>query len=730
MSTAKNLSKVLSPADILPLILIIAGILLAIFLDVTAVRLIGAGVAVIGIIGYVMNLSRRMNEFVDSKYKSKTPPPPNFKITEKKDNSAKRQTIEDFEDNIDEGEIEAPKPMKNVAYAAPDMSGGDEGFRIIKKVPSSKITPKEEPINENKSEENEKIVISIKKQEAKKAIDVEEVAKPSKEEPEKIDVDNFEKEQIKEEVQSEQQIVNDDNQDELFQEDPKKPYVEKKIEISVDNLMEEAPNHEDEPRKEFEYCLSKILLAIRSVSNTSSAVFMLYNDKKEQIKIEAFVTDSPEKINKSKRKELGTDIVSQIIKNKKPEILSEINPDAELELIPYYTKANKTISFIGVPVFYNGEVIGVLCADSIYEDAYDSVIVNFFGHFTKLIATLLNSYIEKFDLIQARKTLNAISLFDQKSLNKESDPSDIIASLLEVIKDLTDVDLASVGLWNDIDNNYFIADLRCDDNDYRKLINAPIESESIVMDAFRRHEPLVTFDLESDSVRYSKMEPENKTGVLISIPIVANQSAIGVLILESTDPSRLSDDDISMIFAITAHAGSSIEKLLLNSMLNEGSVYDSNTGLINENAFLIRLEEEIERAKILDTKIGLSIISVDEYESFADDRAFNLLNKANEKIVDTLNRHKRKFDVAANMSDGKIAILFPGYDHDRSRIWGEKYKSEIASSIVESEGKQFNVTVCIGQTNLNNASNVEEAIEQASTALEKARELRNSVVHF
>ena len=154
----------------------------------------------------------------------------------------------------------------------------------------------------------------------------------------------------------------------------------------------------------------------------------------------------------------------------KPEILTEINPSSELELIPYYVKKRGVVSFIGVPVFFNGEVIGVLCADSEVEDAYDSIIANFFGHFTKLIATLLNSYIEKYDLIQARKTLNGISVLNEKSFDVNQEDSDILSSLIETVKDVIDCDLTAIVSWNDDNNEYFISDLRTEDNEYRALI--------------------------------------------------------------------------------------------------------------------------------------------------------------------------------------------------------------------------------------------------------------------
>ena len=100
-----------------------------------------------------MNLSRRMNDFVETKFNAKTPPQPNFKITEKKDSSAKRQTIEDFEDNIEEGELEAPDPMKNVAYTPKDINSSEEGFRIIVR---SKDSVEKEKLTENKEEIKEK----------------------------------------------------------------------------------------------------------------------------------------------------------------------------------------------------------------------------------------------------------------------------------------------------------------------------------------------------------------------------------------------------------------------------------------------------------------------------------------------------------------------------------------------------------------------------------------------
>jgi putative methionine-R-sulfoxide reductase with GAF domain len=188
------------------------------------------------------------------------------------------------------------------------------------------------------------------------------------------------------------------------------PVIEQENEIQkndnyyLEQLLEDPPKS-DEPRLEFEYCVSRILISIRAVSSTRSACFFLLNNAKEEIKLEAYATDVPKKLIKKIRFPFGNDLVSSIIKNEKPEIVTEIKEESQKELIPYYSEEAGIKSLIGVPIFYENSIIGVLCADSPLTDAYDSVMVNFLSQLNTLITTLLGSYIEKYDLQLAYKSL-------------------------------------------------------------------------------------------------------------------------------------------------------------------------------------------------------------------------------------------------------------------------------------------------------------------------------------
>ena len=91
-----NWKKILGPGDSVALVVIIVGLLIAIFINELAIRLIGVSVALLGGVALAMLISQRMADIVDDKYKP-SQPPPNYKITVKKETGAKRQTFEDFQ---------------------------------------------------------------------------------------------------------------------------------------------------------------------------------------------------------------------------------------------------------------------------------------------------------------------------------------------------------------------------------------------------------------------------------------------------------------------------------------------------------------------------------------------------------------------------------------------------------------------------------------------------------
>jgi predicted membrane protein len=149
----KDKLKLLTPSDILLLIIIIAGILLALLVDIIAVKVIGIGLAIIFTVGFFMILAQRKRETVATN--TRKPSSPNYKTTVKKEEAATRQTFDDF--------MESDKQVENLQesdFSSSSISG-DEGFRIIKK--KKEVEKKSEAVEkEQVSEAKDSSKIHIK----------------------------------------------------------------------------------------------------------------------------------------------------------------------------------------------------------------------------------------------------------------------------------------------------------------------------------------------------------------------------------------------------------------------------------------------------------------------------------------------------------------------------------------------------------------------------------------
>jgi len=247
-------------------------------------------------------------------------------------------------------------------------------------------------------------------------------------------------------------------------------------------FQDEADAAPTEPRKEFDHLLSRVLMVIRSVASARTAVFFWVNPDKNELVLESYISDASDAFSSNKRKyPISNDVVSQIATHGRPEILTEIQQSAELDLIPYYTQAAGTLSFIGVPVFFNNSVVGVLCADSTEIDAYDSITVGFLGHFTKLISGLVQSYTGKYDLFQSARTLEAINDFRSLVSNPHCRVQDICSALVESASRITEYFTLGVCNFDDARGGWHICDIRMADTSVINLKGVAIPLEGTLL---------------------------------------------------------------------------------------------------------------------------------------------------------------------------------------------------------------------------------------------------------
>ena len=738
-NSIKNLKKILSPSVILAGFVVLCGLAIIIFIEDLPIRLIGISIIILGVVSLVMMLSRRLNTMVDSEQLKFRPASENYTVTTKQDKRAKIQTIEDFtsfsvEEKDDYLEIEE------------SYNKTDEGFKFVggkKQVKPQSFVPSEidynsrtvqikedeqvqniefsEEISEVKILSNYKTLSKNKISESEQSQSKVEINDELIEEVPKINV----KQESKIELEKEKVEINVKKD-----KHEKKPrYKSSHFDLPIATLMEKEPLFGNEPRKEFEYFLHKVLKIIRSVTKTRTATIFIVNFSNNELVLMATDSDVPQAITSKKKFNISKDIVSQIIKNIKPEILTEINQSAELELLPYYISPVGTLSFIGVPIFYNEKVVGILCADSEQVNAYDQSIVGFFGHFTRLLSSLIQNYIGKYDLIQNSRTLEAINLI-RHNFDSELKSENIVETAINAINLVFNFETIGISSY-DIEKKSWVIKAYQSKTNKNNFFDLQLElNDTLVGQSIIQSKSIFINENLNENIRVNKNESKLNTGLFVSIPFNTAKKTYGALFIEDRNPLALSSNDIKVLETITEHIAIGFELVFSVKQPIVAPVADTTNRIIPSNVFYKKLNEELQRAKDQKQSISICLISIDRYQSMEKEHSNEAAEELNKHLSKIVIKRMRQYDLFSELDTLVYGIGLVGIKLQESKFWAEKLRSDYAVTPVHVKSKQYSLTISIGIAEAKPEEGLKELMAHAERALNISRQKSNTVTIF
>jgi diguanylate cyclase (GGDEF)-like protein len=746
-----NIFKIFTPADSLFIVGFLLGLIVAIFFNVMEIRLIGGSVAVLAALRITIIFKERAQYQANERFKPTEKV--QFETTQKNDLKAKRVVIEDFgaqfEDEASENEKKvsfderliskfsnfAKKKEKSPAEKAKDepkeIEFNDEASGVKIKIRKKSQAPKEEvkPVIEQEiispTEINENVELS---QETESLIDNNQISELNNDFNEEI-IDNNENEVLEYEQPTSLSSILPVKEEPIEQIKPEEieSFKKKKLEYDLSLLIEDEEISAGEPKKEFEYFIQRILKIIRSVTSTRTANFILVNLEKNEMVIVACVTDLPEAITKQKKLPISNDVVSQIITNQKPEILSDINPSAELDLIPYYTRNVGTSSFVGVPVFFGNSVAGIICADTNTIDAYDIITVGFLGHFTKLVSSLMQSYTEKFELVQAEKSLNATKEFRSMISGAKVDASEIFRTAVSSISKVLEYSTLGIVAYDEEYERWMIkAIMTKKQSESYSDFSVDMEN-SIIKDTILKCKSEIHKLDEIDNIRINKTEPKFEKGYFISVPIKSFKNNFGALYLENKNTSTYNINDVLVLEDIADNAGIALEQLVYNQVVNTQPLVNTNTGILNTVAFNQRLDEEINKANDFNTPLSLFMFRIDNYSSVNHELFSTNYDPIYHHVINIVNRFIKKYDVFGHIDDNTFAVTLIGMTLQNSNNWARRLRSEIASSFMSLNNKRYSITISGGLAECQKQEGLENLLHNTKMVLDIASQKGNNI---
>jgi diguanylate cyclase (GGDEF)-like protein len=203
------------------------------------------------------------------------------------------------------------------------------------------------------------------------------------------------------------------------------------------------------------------------------------------------------------------------------------------------------------------------------------------------------------------------------------------------------------------------------------------------------------------------------------------------LAIEHSERARYTDADLETLEHLARSAASALEIIALSEIVSERALTDLLTGTLNKRGLLQRLNEELARAMEYDEPLTLVLFEIDG--------AAELLSRFSQEESDTivlaitrlLRFGARSFDVVARVGEHSFAAVLIKMTDEDAYLWSEKMRKMIVSEVIAIGKRSFSVTTSIGVSGARRDGTVEELIEGAELAIERAKELGgNTVIVF
>ncbi|PJC61286.1 MAG: diguanylate cyclase, partial [Flavobacteriales bacterium CG_4_9_14_0_2_um_filter_32_27] len=155
---------------------------------------------------------------------------------------------------------------------------------------------------------------------------------------------------------------------------------------------------------------------------------------------------------------------------------------------------------------------------------------------------------------------------------------------------------------------------------------------------------------------------------------------------------------------------------------------DIETKALKLESFKDRLGEEIIKAEYAKTSGAIAIIKIDDFLDQANLFENNPFPKVLEIISDTIAKEMTPLNIFGRLSEREFGVYFFNSTSKEVFLWAEKLRVKIARIPISVVSKQTTYTVSIGVSSANSSMGIDDIINNAELALQKALEKGGNTV--
>ena len=471
----------------------------------------------------------------------------------------------------------------------------------------------------------------------------------------------------------------------------------------------------------FGFALEKILLVIRDAYFAHSTLFFWYNKKTQKLTLEKFSSVSSDV--KKQKYDIEDDVLSKIVLNQEPELLTDLIRTAEYDVIRYYNSPQGIKSFVGVPLYYGENLAGVLALDSKENDAFGIETIYSLGRFVRVISLLISLFDEKFSDSQSEQRLKAL-LEIVATDKKFEDEAELYSTIENSVRKLISWDVFTFVYFEASEQKFKTSKIF--NNTSLKYVgeNLDIEiSNTLVGKAIVSGIPVkVDSTLEDKTPRFAKNEDITFGGSFLAMPLAYDGQIYGVFCFEGLKPNIYNNADVSFIKKATKIFSYIVYSFSTQKILRSLLSLDIDTKFLNSSSFLKEVHSDLVKSKSAGLPGALALIKIDDFmeeESFFEGDPFPKVLKS---IVGMIKEATSAQNILGRLDRDVISVYFFNTAPKDVFLWAEKLRIKIARTPISVVSKQTTFTVSIGIAATNEKMEVQGLVENAELALNKATE--------
>lgn len=253
----------------------------------------------------------------------------------------------------------------------------------------------------------------------------------------------------------------------------------------------------------------------------------------------------------------------------------------------------------------------------------------------------------------------------------------------------------------------------------------PIHS-GIIGRTIRTRRPQFVPDVSADP---EFLDVAGDIGSEICLPLLKDQSVLGVLNVEGPRDRPLTRDDLNLLTTFSTPVTLAIDKALLYAEVQRLAIVDDLTGLYNRRGLFEFGCREFERARRFSRPLGVLFLDIDYFKCFNDTYSYAVGDQVLRQIAACLKANLREVDLIGRYGGEEFVALLPETDLPVAAQVAERVRRAVEEMRLEVDGGAVSITVSIGASQSEpNTSNLDAFIEQAGQALHTAKSAgRNQV---